>query len=133
MPQNATALEGSIHTFECATNNPNFSILWFVDNTNAHYERVRVRGFKSHYINQTFERLTALASLRNTNSSIDCLAVRPPGKGSFLRYDAERVYFMVKGKNELLVNYVDSFMPSHIVYTNYVPVSFVSYKTIFHS
>ena len=85
VPQNATALEGSIHTFECATNNPNFSILWFVDNTNAHYERVRVRGFKSHYINQTFERLTALSSLRNNNLSIDCLAVRPPGKGSFLR------------------------------------------------
>ena len=41
------------------------------------------------------------------------------------RFDAERVYFMVKGKNELLVNYVDSFMSSHCTY--YVLVSLVSY------
>ena len=98
MPQNATVLEGSTHTFECATNNSNFSILWFVNNTNADYETVRARGFKTHYINQTFDRLTAYASLSNNNSSIDCLAVRPPSKGSFLKYDAQRVYFMVKGK-----------------------------------
>ena len=101
MPQNATVLEGTTHTFVCATNNHNFSILWFVDKTNAHFERVRVRGFKSHYINQTFETLTALASLRNNNSSIDCIVVQP--YKPFLRYDAERVYFLVKGKYELLV------------------------------
>ena len=84
-------------------NDPNFTVLWFVDKTNAYYERVMVRGFTSHYINDTSKRLTALASLRNNNSSIDCIAVRRPGKGSFCRFDTERVYLTVKGRNELLV------------------------------
>ena len=134
MPQNATVLEGSTHTFECATNNPNFSILWYVNNTYADYEEVRARGFKTHYINQTFDRLTALASLSNNNLFIDCRAIRPHTKGSFLRYDAERVYFMVKGKYELYTSKLCGFIYApHIIPIVYLYHLFHNYVTIlFH-
>ena len=80
----------------------------------------------THYINQTFERLTAFASLSNNKSSIDCLAVRSPSKGSFIKYDAQRIYFMVKGKYELYTSKLCGFhlCPSHCPYC--VPVLFVS-------